>query len=106
MMNPVDSITDVPSNLEAANVRSEQLTDETLLRCFSLAKRGKGHFYFNNGVHHRVDCVVGQKVEQLVLPHSRRQQAIDLAHQTFGAHELQIYGKAHALQFLVACHGS
>ena len=80
------SVTDVPSNAEAAVLKWEQLADQTLTGCFSLAKRDKGRFYFKNGVLHRLDLIVGQAVEQLVLPESRRQQAIDLAHQTFGAH--------------------
>ena len=83
---PVGSVTDVPDNADAAKLRSEQLTDERLLGCFSLAKRNKGRFYFKNGVLHRIDLVAGQTVEQLVLPENRRQQAIDLAHETFGAH--------------------
>ena len=86
MSYPVGSIIDVPSNAEAASLKFEQLADVTLSGCFSLAKRNKGRFYFKNGVLHRVDVVAGQTVEQLVLPEDRRQQAIDLAHQTFGAH--------------------
>jgi len=82
---PVGSVTDVPDNLEVATL-SEQLVDDTLLGCFALAKRNKGLFYFKNGVLHRVDSVTGQTVEQLVLPEGRRQQAIDLAHETFGVH--------------------
>jgi len=99
-------VTDVPDNLEAATLRSEQLVDDTLLGCFALAKRNKGLFYFKNGVLHRADSVAGQMVEQLVLPEGRRQRAIDLAHETFGAHELQINSKTTSLQFLVAYFGS
>jgi len=83
---PVGSVSDIPDNLEAATLRSEQLVGDTLLGCFALAKRNKGLFYFKNGVLHRVDSVAGQTLEQLVLPEGRRQQAIDLAHETFGSH--------------------
>jgi len=40
----------------------------------------------SHGVLHRVDLVAGQTIEQLVLQENRRQQAVDLAHETFGAH--------------------
>jgi len=102
---PVGLVTDVPDNADAAKLRSEQLTDKTLLGCFSLAKKNKGRFYFKNGVLHRVDLVAGQTVEQLVLPENHRQQAIDLAHETFGAY-MCYKSTAKRLRFLVAYYGT
>jgi hypothetical protein len=55
-------------NSDAEVLRNEQLNDESLKGCFSLAKRGKGKLFLKNGVLHRYDSICGQQVEQLVLP--------------------------------------
>jgi len=104
---PVESVTDVPDNADAAKLRSEQLADKTLLACFSLAKRNYGWFYFKHGVLHRVDLVAGQTVEQLVLPKNRRQQAIDLAYETCLVRTWVTNPRQSvSLQFLMAYYGT
>ena len=45
-----------------------------------MAKQDKGHLYFKNGLLYHKDQVLGQKVEQLCLPHGRRSEVCSLAH--------------------------
>jgi len=71
---------------DAETLRQEQLDDETLKGWWSLAKRGKGGFFMNNGLLYRMEKILGQSFSQLVLPKSRRPQVLEMAHDTFGGH--------------------
>ena len=83
------AVGDDMTNCDNSSIQSliaEQLDDESLRGCLSLVKRGKGNLFYKHGVLYRLDRFAGQTVEQLVLPTGRRQQAMALAHQTFGGH--------------------
>lgn len=52
-----------------------------------LAKQGKGGFYIKDGLLFHRDKILGESVNQLVLPKSRRKEVLDLAHcSVFGGH--------------------
>jgi hypothetical protein len=71
---------------DTATLRDEQAHDETLRPCFALAKQGKGNFYLREGLLYKHETIVGEACEQLVLPLSRRDQVLQLAHDTCGGH--------------------
>lgn len=64
----------------------EQRNDTTLSGCRKLADRGKGNFLYRGGVLYHIDHVVGQRVEQMVLPKTRRLDVLSLAHDKCGLH--------------------
>ena len=59
---------------------SEQISDATLSDCRLLARAKKGGFEWRDGLLYRVDYVVGQRVDQLVVPKDRRSTIPNLAH--------------------------
>jgi hypothetical protein len=71
---------------DTATLISEQQSDESLKQCFALAKQGKGGYFLRDGLLHKQEKIQGQLFEPLVLPVSRRQQVLKLAHDTVGAH--------------------
>jgi hypothetical protein len=71
---------------DVATLIAEQSQDETLRSCFVLARQDKSGFYCRDGLLYRHEVIVGQPCEQLVLPISRREQVMKLAHDTCGSH--------------------
>ena len=65
---------------EIDKLREEQLADETLQKCWSLSRSGKGNFFERNGLLFHRDTMLGQPVEQFCLPQCRREQVCKLAH--------------------------
>jgi len=51
-----------------------------------LADRDKAGYYVRDGILYRKEKILGHEIEQLCLPRSRREQAIRLAHETYGGH--------------------
>ena len=77
---------DVNDDMTNSNVLiDEQKNDVSLTGCHKLAAVGKGNFVYRNGVLYRRDRIFGQRVWQLVVPQSRREHVLKLAHET-GAH--------------------
>jgi hypothetical protein len=58
----------------------EQASDETLAEYRRMAGRRQGEFEWREGLLYHVDHVLGQRVEQLVLPKCRRSDVLKLAH--------------------------
>jgi len=83
-------VTSVSQTADVDNLRTEQLTDDrpSFNNCFLLARQGKGKWtlFGKDNLLYHCDEIVGQNVEQLVLPIGRRMQAMKLAHVTYGAH--------------------
>jgi len=67
-------------------LKLEQQNDKSLSNCWSLAHRGKAGYFIRNGILYRNERILNFEYEQLCLPKSRRDQAIKLAHETFGGH--------------------
>jgi hypothetical protein len=83
----VDSASD--SDLGHASVealRREQLADETLAGCWSLAKAGKGGYFVRDGLLFRCEKICGQTYENLVVPKLRQPHVLRLAHEISGGH--------------------
>jgi transposase InsO family protein len=85
----LDTVTDEELMLRRANadeLRAEQLADDTLANCWSLAKTDKGDFFIRDGILYHRDNILGQPVSQLVLPVKRRSEILRLAHNIHGGH--------------------
>ena len=80
---------DKNANSDAYQFRLELLNDTSLKPYWHMAKRGKGGFTVHNGLLYHTEFVacVGNKVDQLCLPFSRRKPVIELAHCTIGCHQ-------------------
>jgi len=86
-----DIVSDIPVDaVLSASTRGalidEQNTDPSLSVCWKLYNQGKGTFDVVNGVLMRKDRVLGQDIQQLVLPLGRRQQVLEYGHGLVGAH--------------------
>ena len=68
------------------SLRQEQLSDEALADSWNMAKQGKGNFFVRDGLLFRHERLFGQTYENLVVPESRRNHVLKLAHDTCGAH--------------------
>ena len=78
-----DKVNDVDlvyCNLQADKLHNEQICDESLQTCWSLAEQGKGNFLVKDKILYHRDQILGQTVQQLCLPMSRRTQVLKLAH--------------------------
>lgn len=62
----------------------EQQNDPTLHQCFSLARRGKGNYYLQNGVLMHKEKILGQDSSRLVVPDCRRGKVLELGHDKAG----------------------
>jgi len=80
-----DEITSL-SNASAEEVMQEQQVDETLKGCLKLAQKNKGGFVFKDKLLYHKGVVMGQTVLQLVVPKSRRDHVLEIAHNNFGGH--------------------
>jgi transposase InsO family protein len=86
---PVDTEKDDELLLRRANaetLRSEQVSDESLTHCWTLARNNKGDYFIHDGLLYHRDNVVGQAVSQLCLPARRRAEVLKLAHDIHGGH--------------------
>ena len=86
-----DIVSDIPVDaVLSASTRGalidEQNSDPSLSVCWKLYNQGKGTFDVVNGVLMRKDRVLGQDIQQLVLPQGRRQQVLEYGHGLVGAH--------------------
>jgi hypothetical protein len=87
--NTKDTITDEQLQVRRATadeLRVEQLADETLSNCWSLAKTNKGDFFIRDGILYHREYVLGQTVSQLCLPIKRRAEVLRLTHNVHGGH--------------------
>ena len=84
--NHISEAVSVSKSADVENLRTAQLTDESLHYCFSLARQGRGKLFVKDNLLYRFDKIVGQTVERLVLSNNSRMQAMELAHETYGAH--------------------
>ena len=87
-LDPEDDNVEV-SDLGRASVQSlrqEQLSDEALAGSWDMAKQGKGNFFVRDGLLFRHERLFGQTHENLVVPESRLNHVLKLAHDTCGAH--------------------
>ncbi len=65
---------------------AEQLADDTLKICWTLAAKGKGGFRVQEGLLYHDEMILGQKFSQLCIPKCRRDQVLRMAHETVGCH--------------------
>ena len=74
------------SEASREQVAQEQREDETLKGCYKLAKENKGGFVLRDGLLYRKKVISGERIEQLVVPKSRRIHVLDIGHNKFGGH--------------------
>jgi Integrase zinc binding domain len=67
-------------------IRQEQLSDDTLASCWSLAKRNKGGYFVKDDLLYHTEQFIGQVLIQLCVPVQRRKTVLDLAHGLYGGH--------------------
>ncbi|XP_077506153.1 uncharacterized protein LOC144115605 [Amblyomma americanum] len=72
----------------AQKFRAEQHEDETLRQAWQNAKQGKAGMSIVDGVLYHKDQVLGQGVQQLVLPRLRCEAALSLAHESYWGGQL------------------
>ena len=75
--------------IKSPSIATEQANDETLTECRRLAKACKGGFELRGDVLYHGDVVLGQRVNQLVVPKERRAEVMKLAHDKCGFHQGQ-----------------
>ena len=63
---------------------SEQQSDDTLRSARSLALRGKGGFFYKDGLLMHQEKLLGQEITQLCLPLCRRNHVLELGHELGG----------------------
>jgi len=77
----------VCANQEAASLGEEQQKCDTLKGIWAELKNGKGNFEEVDGLLFHKDKILGETVLQLVLPCTRREKVLMLAHKSvFGSH--------------------
>ncbi|XP_077564317.1 uncharacterized protein LOC144179751 [Haemaphysalis longicornis] len=75
------------TNSDVQKFRVEQLHDESLRKAWVDAERSKAGMHIVDGMLYHRDKVLGQSVQQLVLPESRRSAVLRLAHESYwGGH--------------------
>lgn len=80
LVHITENVETVDRRADTDTLKAEQLADETLKPCWLMAKQSKGNFFVKNGLLYHYDRVLGQQVEQLCLPVSRRASVLKLAH--------------------------
>jgi len=65
---------------------AKQKNDKSLAVCWNLAERGKAGYFVREGILYRTERTLGHVYGQPCLPVTRRAQAIELAHETYGGH--------------------
>jgi hypothetical protein len=78
--NVVDSMT-------RKKLIDEQKSDDSLLECRRMADAHRNNFAWIDGVLYHYDSIAGQTVQQLVLPTSRRNEILIMAHDKCGLHK-------------------
>ena len=73
-------------NVAASTLIAEQQEDKSLNNCRSLSERAKAGHFFDNGILYCHKRILGQEYKQLVLPRTRRTQAMKLAHLVYEGH--------------------
>ena len=68
------------SLINKAELIKEQRDDETLRECWKLAERGRGSFLIDDGVLYRSEKILGQPLQQLVVPKGRRSHVLKVGH--------------------------
>jgi hypothetical protein len=89
MNNVVETLVDQNVNANSISLSSEQAEDDSLAVCRAMAKSKKGGFEWRNGLLYHTDFVLGQRVDQLVVPKDRRPDILKLAHEKCGFHQGQ-----------------
>jgi len=83
----VDSLPIGEVEADATALLMEQEQDPTLATCWTRAQAGKGGFVVHKGLLYHRDQVEGQAVCQLCMPQGRRDNILQLAHESvFGGH--------------------
>jgi len=83
----VDSLPIGEVEADATALLMEQEQDPTLATCWTQAQAGKGGFVVHKGLLYHCDQVEGQAVCQLCVPQGRRDNILQLAHESvFGGH--------------------
>jgi transposase InsO family protein len=84
-----DTMNDDQLQMRRANaetLKAEQLADDTLSNCWTLARANKGDYFIYDGLLYHRDNILGQPVSQLCLPLKRRAEVLKLAHDIHGGH--------------------
>lgn len=67
--------------------RDEQRGDQSLKKAYEDARKGKGGMFLSNKLLYHRDSIAGTRVDQLVLPRSKREEVLPLAHESlWGRH--------------------
>ena len=83
---PLDNLLPSITSESTNEFADEQRADETLQGAFRLVKQNKGGYFLRNGcLFHRIK-ILGNAVERLVVPKSRRAGLLQLAHDQVGCH--------------------
>lgn len=65
----------------------EQRGDQSLRKAYEDARKGKGGMFLSNELLYHRDSIAGTKVDQLVLPRSKREEVLQLTHKSrWGGH--------------------
>lgn len=78
-----DSVLD-ESKANVVTLIQEQRNDKTLTGCWSMAKCGKGNYFFKDGLLHHCEKLLGRQSNNFVAPEGRRNYVLKVAHKTCG----------------------
>lgn len=98
--------------------KQEQLDDTSLAGCWRLANQNKGAYFVRDELLCHNEHIMGQRVDQLCVPASRRNYTLKMAHEMLGGHmaekktrqRIKLSGlywptvKADCRQYCAACH--
>jgi len=83
---PLDNLLPTTISESSNKLADEQRADETLQGVFHLAKQNKGGYFLRNGfLFHRIK-ILGNTVERLVVPKTRRVELLQLTHDQLSCH--------------------
>jgi len=71
---------------EAEKLILQQQSDESLAGAFNLTLEGKGGYVLKKGLLFHKAKILGNVVERIVVPASRRKALLELAHTQVGCH--------------------
>ena len=75
-----------PESSQVTKLVNEQKADESLTGAFDLARVNKGGYFLKNNLLFHRTTLLGNVVDQLVVPQNRRAEILDLAHSRVGCH--------------------
>jgi transposase InsO family protein len=77
-----ESFINLSRSPDVNKLSQEQRNDDTLKSCFRQAQRSKGGYFLRDHLLYRHERLFGRCVEMLVVPKSRRENILHLAHDT------------------------